>query len=47
MPECASCGGHVTPDFVRVFGDADGDVHGCPACSTKAAILDGETVVPE
>jgi len=33
MPTCEECDAYVTRDFVRVFG-IDGDVHGCPHCST-------------
>ena len=33
-PRCQNCGGHVTPQFVRVFGDNDDTVHACPNCST-------------
>lgn len=33
MPSCTECGEHVTRDYVRVFG-VDGEVHGCPSCST-------------
>lgn len=34
MPECQSCGGHVTRDFVRVFG-VDGEVYGCTKCESQ------------
>lgn len=34
MPYC-ECGEHVTPDFVRVFGDPEGDVLGCLACAEQ------------
>ncbi|AGB38763.1 DUF7563 family protein [Natronococcus occultus] len=33
MPNCQSCGGYVTRDFVRVFG-GEGTVAGCPNCTT-------------
>lgn len=32
MPDCATCGGYVSPDFVRVFGDNDRVVRSCPSC---------------
>lgn len=41
MPECSNCGSHITPDFARVFGDRDDDIHGCPSCSTYAELKDG------
>lgn len=31
--ECQNCGGMVSDDFARVFGDNDDVVHGCPECS--------------
>lgn len=33
MPSCGNCGEYVTRHFVRVFG-IDGEVYGCPECST-------------
>ncbi|WP_419181157.1 DUF7563 family protein [Haloarcula halophila] len=38
MPECSTCGGHVSDRFVRVFGDGEGTVYACPACSANAGI---------
>jgi hypothetical protein len=38
MPECSTCSGHVSDQFVRVFGDEEGLVHACPACSANAGI---------
>jgi len=29
---CRSCGAHVTTEFRRTHGDADGLVHSCPEC---------------
>lgn len=43
MPACSDCGGDVTRDFVRVFG-IDGEVHGCPDCSTYRELHDGDGV---
>ena len=36
MPDCATCGGYVSPDFVRVFGDNDRIVRSCPSCRGTA-----------
>jgi len=41
MPECLDCGGHVTEQFARVFGDRDDVIHGCPECSTFAELQRG------
>ncbi|WP_438267592.1 DUF7563 family protein [Halovenus salina] len=41
MPECNTCGEHVSDRFIRVFGDKTGVVYACPACSANAGI--GET----
>ncbi|WP_420191838.1 DUF7563 family protein [Haloplanus salinarum] len=38
MPECSTCGEHVSDRFRRVFGDETGVVYACPACSANAAI---------
>ncbi|WP_449404874.1 DUF7563 family protein [Haloplanus natans] len=32
MNTCHNCDGPVSTDFVRVFGDDSGRVHGCPDC---------------
>lgn len=45
--QCQTCGAHVTPDFVRVFGGPDGAVHACPRCSTKGAIRRGAAADPD
>lgn len=47
MSECEHCGGFVSPDFVRVFGNNDREVYGCPACMTATNILDGDATHPE
>lgn len=31
---CLNCGAHVSPDFLRVFGDNEDDVNGCVECMT-------------
>lgn len=40
MPECQNCGGHITADFVRVFG-VDGEAYSCPSCSTYSDLQAG------
>jgi len=40
-PECGFCGSHVSDDFRRVFGDADGDVHRCLSCDSRPQIQVG------
>lgn len=48
MPECTNCGGFVTVDFARVFGDNQDQVYGCPECITATAIYNGAaTTGPE
>ena len=39
MPECLTCGSHVTEQFARVFGDNRNTVRRCIECS-RAADLD-------
>ena len=41
MPTCGNCETYVTRDFVRVFG-VDGEVHGCPNCSTYREFSAGD-----
>ncbi|NUB91168.1 hypothetical protein HT576_09060 [Haloterrigena sp. SYSU A121-1] len=43
MPTCGECDAYVTSDFVRVFG-IDGEVYGCPDCTTYRELQDGEAV---
>jgi hypothetical protein len=40
MPECRTCGAHVSQQFVRVFAADDGHVHACPSCSANAGIAE-------
>lgn len=40
MPECQHCGSHVSNDFVRVFGNSNGVVHGCIECGTKSRMAE-------
>ncbi|MFB6070015.1 MAG: hypothetical protein ABEJ76_03250 [Halanaeroarchaeum sp.] len=48
MKTCQTCGGLVTPDFVRVFGTDDGHVYACPNCVPSTALYGGEAArVPE
>ena len=34
MANCDRCGGYVSADYVRVFGDNQGRIHSCPDCPT-------------
>lgn len=36
MAECNSCGGFVTDDYVRVFGDNEGNVSECRNCRARS-----------
>ena len=36
MAECNNCGHFVSSDFVRVFGDEDGALDGCPHCRKQS-----------
>jgi hypothetical protein len=38
MPHCTHCEAFVTPEFVRVFANGDGEVRACPNCSANAGI---------
>ncbi|WP_420834404.1 DUF7563 family protein [Haloarcula marismortui] len=38
MPQCATCGHHVSEQFQRVFSDTKGEVYACPNCSANAGI---------
>lgn len=31
---CRGCGAHVSAEFRRTYGDADGRVFACPDCAT-------------
>lgn len=46
MTECDRCGGHVTPQFRRVFSDQEGRVFGCPRCMDQREILRGKPAQP-
>lgn len=43
MPECTTCGNHVTHEYVRVFGDNENSVDSCRNCrsSTRGRDADG------
>lgn len=38
---CPRCGGTVTEHFRRVFGDRDGEIHGCTNCLTDEQLFAG------
>jgi hypothetical protein len=40
MASCNNCETFITPDYVRVFGDNDGIVQGCPDCTTFSDLTD-------
>jgi len=40
-PDCGYCGSHISDDFRRVFGDADGEVHRCLSCDSRPRIQAG------
>lgn len=41
---CRNCGGFVTRDFARVFGDNQNSVHGCLECIDGTAVKNGHAV---
>ncbi|MDS0298024.1 hypothetical protein NDI76_04655 [Halogeometricum sp. S1BR25-6] len=41
MYTCNNCEEFVTRDFVRVFGDSDDEVFGCPACMNMREVMNG------
>lgn len=46
MYTCNNCEEFVTRDFVRVFGDSDDEVFGCPACMNMREVTNGEASRP-
>lgn len=38
MPQCLTCGDHVTVQFARVFGDNEDTVHSCMGCAPNAEL---------
>ena len=45
--ECRNCGGRVSADFARVFGDNDGVVHRCMQCTCQAHLFHGGGADPD
>ena len=43
---CRSCGGHVSAEFARVFGDQANEVYACLACARNGALVDGAAAEP-
>lgn len=41
---CAHCGAFVTAEFVRVFGNNNGKVHGCLDCGTARDLREGNHI---
>lgn len=42
--QCQNCGGFVTRDFARVFGNNQNTIHGCLECMNGTAIKDGQAI---
>jgi hypothetical protein len=40
--KCSRCGGHVTEQFARVFGNNDDEVEGCTDCTPASDLMDGD-----
>lgn len=38
---CLHCGGHVSTDFRRVYGDDDQRAHRCPDCDSWVRLQEG------
>ena len=38
---CLGCGTHVSADYVRVFGDADGNLYRCLHCDSRRGVSEG------
>lgn len=45
MATCENCKSFVTSNFVRVFGDNEGCVHGCPECMDLSRLNKGQAAV--
>ncbi len=43
---CETCGTHVHPDMIRVYGDENGDLYACIECSTPRDLRQGAGVDP-
>jgi hypothetical protein len=46
MYTCNNCGEFVTRGFVRVFGDDDDRVFGCPDCMNMRDVMNGAASRP-
>lgn len=46
VSNCRNCGAFVTTDFARVFGNNDGEVFGCPECTSFRALIAGGSATP-
>jgi len=44
MPHCENCGGYVTRNFQRVFGDNQNNVQGCMNCEDRTGVREGGVV---
>jgi hypothetical protein len=47
MRECESCGGAVSPDYARVFGDNSGRIWACPECRSQTDVFEGAGADPD
>lgn len=45
MPQCVTCEGYISIDFVRVFGDNDRVVRTCPSCHGNQPDASAESAV--
>ena len=43
---CLGCGGHVSEQFRRVFGDNDDNAHACRGCVGQEELLNGAAATP-
>lgn len=41
MQQCNNCGGHVSEQFARVFGDNDDEVFACNDCTVLRELFEG------
>lgn len=37
MPRCKECGSFISNQFVKVFGNNEGDVYGCMDCGVNSS----------
>lgn len=45
--QCRNCGSFVTPQFARVYGNNDDEVHGCLRCQRARDLRAGNHLSPE